>query len=206
MNLGANICDKDKPFFWSRKWADMDFNPNSVEWAFPLLYVFDMSANVENVFTGKTKAVHNLQIGVIDVLSEDCAAGNCAGCNGRTVNEIHIDTQRMLINALRFTGGFVYGNDFDGEIPSGFYHEAHLQKMVTDGVIPAGERTVKLMQTSFPKNKEMTFIHIERPTDRMFGTATELRLETSACMEPFNDFTDINWGVVPQNVGCQNCD
>lgn len=206
MNLGATICDKDKPFFWSRKWAESKFNPNNVEWAFPLLYVFDMAANVEDIFSGRTKAVHNLQIGVLDVMSPDCANGDCVGCNNRTPNEIHIDTQRMLVTALRFAGGYVYGNDFGGVIPSGFYHEGYLQKLVTDLVIPPGDRTRRLLASTIPKNKSNVFVHVERPTDNIYGTATELNLYTSACPDGTFDFTDIDWGVVPQNQGCQNCD
>lgn len=205
-NLGANICDKDKPFFWSLNWAESKSNPNNIAWAFPLLYAFDMAADIEGIFTGHPKAVHTIQIGVLDVLSTDCMDGKCKGCNGRTINEIHIDTERMLVNALRFTGEFVFGDDFGGAIPSGFYHEGYLEQLVLDSVIPPGNRTRRMLASSYPKNRHNTAIHVEMPTDRIYGTVTEFNLVTMACPTPANQFSDINWGVVPQNVGCENCE
>ena len=204
-NLGANICDKERPFFWSRLWAETQFNPNAVVWEFPLLYMFDMSAPIENAFSGKAKAKHTFQIGVLDVLADDCAAGKCGGCGGRTINEIQIDTQRLLINSFRFISGIVYGNDFGGAIPSGWYHKGYLDKLVLDSVIPAGDRSKHLADTLEPLNKSILSAHVERPTAKIYGTAAELILPTTACLTETTNWADIDWGSVPQNAGCRDC-
>lgn len=204
-NLGANICDKERPFFWSRVWAETLFNPNAVVWQFPLLYMFDMSSAIENAFAGKAKATHTFQIGVLDVWADDCAAGKCAGCGGRTINEIQIDTQRLLMDSLRFISGIVYGNDFGGAIPAGWYHKGYLDKLVLDAVIPAGDRSKHLIDAVQPLNKTIRCVHVERPTAKMYGTAIELALPTSACLTETTNWADIDWGSVPQNAGCRDC-
>ena len=204
-NLGANICDKERPFFWSRRWAESLFNPNDVCWEFPLLYMFDMSAAIENVFSGKSKATHTFQIGVLDVWADDCAAGQCAGCGGRTINEIQIDTQRLLIDSLRFISGVVYGDDFAGAIPAGWYHREYLEHLVDQSVIPAGDRSKHLIDSAAPLNKRIPSAHVEQPTPRIYGTAIELILPTSACLEETTNWDDIDWGSVPHNAGCRDC-
>ena len=202
-NLGVTICEKDRPFFWSRQWHDSGYNPNEIPWAFPLLYVFDMNAEIGNIFQGPITATHTLQIGVLDVLSLDHE--NCTGCNGRTINEIHIDTQRMLVSALRFVSGFVYGDDFGDYLPTGFYHRDHLQYLLDDGQIEPGNRTRGLLSGSEPLNKNPFCVHVERPAEKIYGTALEFKVKTRACINDKQNFILNNWAAVPHNVGCKNC-
>lgn len=207
-NLGVNICEKDRPFFWSRKWVEAKYNPSAVKWQFPLLYVFDMSAQIEKPFLRGAKSIHALQIGVLDVLSDDCADGKCNGCNGRTINEIYIDTQRLLLQSLRYVRQIVHATTTPGTgtLPPGWYHKEYLEYLKNAGIITAFNPTKQMFAATEAANNNGVFAaRRERPTEKFYGTAIEMNVITSACYENNPDFAPYDWGAVAHNIGCQNC-
>ncbi len=115
-NLGATISDKDKPFFWSRYWHNNKYSPNAIRREFPLLTIFETenSGKTDEVFS-RFHEVYTFDISVLDVYRDDC--NGKPGCEGRTINEIYIDTKVLLQNYLRELGAaFEYGNELVGNM------------------------------------------------------------------------------------------
>ena len=40
-NLGKVICDKNRPYFYSKLWESKGFTPNTIEFEFPLVVIYE---------------------------------------------------------------------------------------------------------------------------------------------------------------------
>lgn len=202
-NLGATICDKGKPYFWSRLWHERQYNPSGIVWAFPLLYCYELDGAIVDPLSGSPRFVYNVQIGVLDVLKDDKDARNCIGCNARTINEIHADTQTILqacVEYLKNTAGW----SVDGAAPvwanSAFIQNgADAQRFTANRVAPG------ILTGSQKYNAESTFFRAERSAEKIYGTALNLRIAADSCAEIDWNFNEPDFGVLAQEAGCKNC-
>ena len=203
-NLGATVCDKDKPFFWSRLWHEQQYNPNAVVWEFPLLYAFEQQATAVNPFGSGGKAIHGLQIGVLDKLIDTPEARMCVGCNSRTINEIYADTQNILFSCLEFlknTRGF----SVDGGDPV-WANKDLVEQGIAAQRFDAVPVLPSILTESEKLNQEAVFFRAERITEKIYGTAINVRVAVTNCAEtPEWNFTETDFGVLAQEAGCKTC-
>lgn len=203
-NLGATICDKDKLYFWSRRWKEAKYSPNGIVWAFPLLYAFEQDAVMIDPFGGRPQLIYNLQIGVLDVLTDDEAARKCSGCNGRTLNEIYRDTQLMLqssLNYLEDTSGWRINGGPEVWLNRQFVEQAlQAQRIERADFVDPG-----ILTDSQKYNPESTFFRAERSAEKIYGTAINIRIAASACQPTTWNFNETDFEILSQEYGCQTC-
>lgn len=204
-NLGATICDKDKPYFWSRDWHEKKYNPNGIAWKFPLLFAFETEGAMIGPFGfgGETKMVYTLQIGVLDVLTDTKDARNCIGCNARTANEIYADTEALLLSALHFVSN-VNQTGIDG---TDVWANADLvsQGEASGALNVTGKTAISILDQSQKYNQESPFFRIERSAEKMYGTAINIRVAASVCPTVDWNFTQTDFGIIAQEAGCKTC-
>jgi hypothetical protein len=100
-NLGATVCDQDRPYFWSRRWENSNYHADQIRFDWPVLLVYEKSAVRHSPF-GRAKVETWLEIGVVDAMPDGIASGVCDGCEGRTVHDVFRDTQRLLTWVLEY--------------------------------------------------------------------------------------------------------
>ena len=101
-NLGRTPCDRGKPYFFSRLWKNLKYNPSAVKFQFPLVSAMEISSQVSDLFTRNGVQCYRIELMVSDNYSENCEKGKCAGCDGRSGNEIFRDTEIILNNVLDY--------------------------------------------------------------------------------------------------------
>jgi hypothetical protein len=204
-NLGATVCDKDKPYFWSREWHEKKYNPNAITWKFPLLYAFETEGTMVGPFGfgGAARMVYTLQVGVLDVLVDTKDARNCVGCNARTPNEIYADTETMLLSALYFVSN-VNQTEIDG-VSVWANSDLVSQGEASGALNVTGKTAISILDQSQKYNQEAPFFRVERSAEKMYGTAINLRVATQVCPSVDWNFTETDFGVLAQEAGCKTC-
>lgn len=203
-NLGATVCDKGKPFFWSRDWHEKGYNPNAITWKFPLLFAFETDGVMQGPlgFGGTSKMVYSLQIGVLDVLTDTTDARKCVGCNARTVNEIYSDTETLLLSAIHFVSN-VNQTGIDGV--DVWANESLVKQGKESGALNVtGETAISILDQSQKYNQEAPFFRVER-IGNIYGTAINLRVSVPVCPTVEWNFTETDFGVLAQEAGCKTC-
>lgn len=192
--LGASICDKDKPFFFSREWHEKKYNPNEIAWQYPLLFAFEVEAvcDFTQIEDGVVRTRHTLQVGVLDIAKEVKSASGCKGCEGRTVNEIYLDTQQQLFEALLFAKRIGIATFDDGT-----------QTLRSPGAYNATFTAVNMIEE--PQNA-LALFRIERPAERVYGTGVTLTIKAQQCdITNTFDAPAKEYGVLAHEAGCSKC-
>lgn len=201
-NLGATICDKGKPYFWSRLWHEKQYTPNNIAWAFPLLYAFETDGTIVDPLGDRPQFVYNLQIGVLDVMKDEPDARKCVGCNARTINEVYQDTQTILQSCLEYlknTSLYSIDGGPDAWSNSDFiYHGVSAQRFTAE------RKGASILANSQKLNRESTFFRAER-SEKIYGTAMNLSVVASGCKTTTWNFNEPDFGVLAQEAGCLNC-
>lgn len=193
-NLGATICDKDKPFFFSREWREKKYNPNDITWQYPLLFAFEVEANADilQIEDGRVRITHTLQVGVLDIVKEVKSAAACKGCEGRTVNEIYLDTQQQLFEVLRFVKALGVATFEDG-----------VQIIRQPGAHDATFTSLNIIEEA---KSGIPLFRIERPTERVYGTAVTLNVKATHCnINVCFDAPSKEFGTLAHEAGCTQC-
>lgn len=194
--LGATPCDKDRPYFWSRKWDALNNKADKITFDWPLLYVFETSGVRTNPFGARDKVNATLEIGVLDIVQDDCAKGRCSGCPGRTSHEIYRDTQGLLSGAMRYVGGAVWASVDGGS--AGLYNEATLREAYG----AAGYEIVNHWGSTLENTaKNIAQFRVDYPAKRILGTAITVTL-------PFIDCTPADQAYllpIPASENAQCC-
>ncbi len=203
-NIGATICDKDKPFFWSRLWEQKKYNPNQVVWEFPLLFVSELSINTKHAMLNSAERTYVFQVTVLDKYSEDCDKGKCQGCEGRTVNEIFYDTETLLHSVVRYLSTITEAETDRGV--SGFFGRDYLAWLIDRGMIgdyTPGMDWGGIMAT---ENKNAVSYRTAIESLRVYGTAIDLTVTVKGCEEPTFDFSTCpDIVVIGHESGCKDC-
>lgn len=203
-NLGATICDKDKPYFWSRLWEQKKFNPNQISWEFPLLFVSELSINTKNAMSNASGRTYSFQVAVLDKYSEDCDKGKCQGCEGRTVNEIFYDTETLLHGVVRYLATVTEATTSAGT--SGFWGRGYLDWLTTGGQIGGYTPGMDWGGIMAVENKGAVSYRTSVESLRVYGTAIDLSVTVKGCTEPTFDFSNCPDPVlIAQEAGCNDC-
>ena len=112
-NLGKVICDKNRPYFYSKLWEAKGFTPNAIEYEFPLVVIYEENIVKKKAFSNISKSCYSITLSVLDQYKEDCGKLGCVGCANRTKMEIYNDTEVILNQILQ-----KIGKDFSGHINS----------------------------------------------------------------------------------------
>lgn len=206
-NFGATICDKGKPYFWSRLWHEKQYNPNSLLGEFPLLYAFEQEGVRVDVF-GSTgiKYLVTLQVGVLDVWVDNKDGRKCVGCSARPINEIYRDTQGMLemcLNYLREVQAYRLNGETDG-----WYNKKMVEQARAVGAVQSAEWVpgiASIADSAAQYNKQARYFRVERSTENLYGTAMTLQFVVDGCCETAWNFNETDFGVLAQEAGCETC-
>lgn len=110
-NLGKTICDKNKPYFYSRLWENKKYNPSDLSFQWPAVVVYEENMDVKDQFSKDVTICYNVTISVLDEFNKDCDKLRCTGCKGRTPNEVFQDTEDILFNVLYYLTQLVITDD-----------------------------------------------------------------------------------------------
>ena len=204
-NLGATICDKNKPFFWSRKWHESGYG-DPITFNYPALLLTELSFSTERPFQKQTKRCYNYQIAVVDVQSDDCKTCACESCEKRTVNEIFTDTESLLFDALFYLTG-VRGATLEPSGETGFWNTAYLDYLKEIGGIsdytPGQDWGGGILA---PVNKDVTAYRIAMAgTTNIHGTALNFTACFQNCEATEPNFNLPDFGVLARESGCKTC-
>lgn len=203
-NLGATICDRDKPFFWSRRWELAKFNPNQITWEYPLLFASELSISTKNAMSNASERTYSFQVAVLDRYSEDCDKGKCQGCEGRTVNEIFYDTETLLHSVVRYLATVTEATtDMDA---TGFWGRAYLDWLIDQGKIGGYTPGMDWGGIMGVENKGAVSYRTAIESLRVYGTAIDITVTVKGCGEPTFDFSTCPDPVlIAQEAGCKDC-
>ena len=203
-NFGATICDKDKPYFWSRRWHELKYNPDKIQFEFPALAVIERSYTINRPMAKHTTRCYEFNISVMDVYTADCDKMKCSGCTGRTINEIYEDTEKMLFSALHFVSRFIGATLPNGT--EGFYHEDILAAWKASGYITSWAAG-KGWGGSLAQNVQgATAYKAAIPAAGLFGNSITVNVCFDNCEATEYDFTNFaDFGLLSQNAGCSTC-
>jgi hypothetical protein len=200
--LGAVPTDKGSPFFWSRQWELSKYAAGKLGYSYPLLTAFEMiNETTSGVFTGKFGRTYTIELSVLDVFKpEGCKAVPANACDGRSINQIYLDTEFLLDYALRYIGGTVVATITSDPVPK-VYNKEYLQAVypgnhtiITDfGFIWAGQ------------NQKLQFVRVEYPTKQIYGTKVRVAFKVESCPAISFKTDAVAPGVVGFELGCENC-
>lgn len=202
-NLGATVCDKGKPFFWSRKWHESKYS-DSITFTYPALLLTELSFQTEKAFQKNTKRCYTFQLAVVDQLSGDCAKCLCESCEKRTIGEIHADTEALLFSALYYLSNIRQATtEPDGATV--WANVDYLQALKDAGGIsdfnPAADWGGLLNST----NKEVSAYRIAIEATKHYGTAVNFTACFHNCEATEQNFNLPDFGVLASEAGCQTC-
>jgi len=199
-NLGATICDKDKPYFWSLLWEESGYR--TIAWDFPLAFAFEMPGVIKDPFGGAPQFIYALQVGVLDVLSDDKAGRSCVGRNGRMVNEINDSTQAMLQARLEYLKN-TYQYSIDGGAPV-WANKTFVEQGEAAQRFSANRFGPSITDKSQSLNQDVPFFRAEK-VGNIYGTVTTLRFYGDGCVTPEWNFNETDFGVFAHEAGCNDC-
>ena len=204
-NLGAVPTDKDTPFFWSRKWHNNKYNPNALAFEFPILTMYEIIGVTESSpFSKGFKRSYTIEISVLDVYKDDCVSGTKTGCQARPVNQIFLDTGAILDSILQYYGQVV-GATTSADPAEKLYYKPWLDAQKLSGAITSFNVKYDLQNTLNTNNKALRFVRVERPTQKIYGTKTQVTFTTSNCPTIAYDGSLQNFGLLSFESGCKNC-
>ncbi len=188
-NLGATVCDLKKNWFWSRKWDNTKAKTNAVPWDYPILTVMQRNFTAERPLRSRGQiSTGSYSLTVLDRYGGGCEKGNCAGCDGRTINDIYADTEHLLFQALSFLEGMVIvkvGADYLS------MHEGELAKHVEAGDISEGSYEVtKHWGKAFAEDiKQAEGFKATIEALGLYGTSISINLPYARCYLGGYDFS-----------------
>lgn len=201
-NLGATICDKGKPFFWSLEWHENKYNPNNISFKYLALVLTELSFSTERAFQKSTKRCYNYQLAVVDQLADDCKTCACESCEKRTINEINEDTERLLFYALH------YISEVRSAViePSGetvFQNIKYLQALKDRGDI--SDFSPGADWGGLLNSQQVSGYRIAVESNKIYGTAVNFTACFSNCEATEPNFNLPDFGVLASEAGCKNC-
>lgn len=201
-NLGKYICDKDKPYFFSRVWESLKYNPSQLRLEPPIVATFEQAGDLKYVGQVKQETTYTFQLSVLDVYNEDAKKVQCHGCAGRVVNELYRDTETIMYNILAYIDDVVVVFE-DGE--NKLYNRQHWEYLEGEGATGVLDEalTSTFKNDQKQNNVQRAFHRIEPYTGSKFhGTSTTIRMTIKNCQNVEFDFTSSSGGEIPDKGCC----
>lgn len=203
-NFGGTICDKDKPFFWSRLWHNNKYNPNGIAFDFPALVVVETGYNVSKPLSKINVRSYTFNISVMDKYVETKGVKGCEGCNGRTINEIYEDTEALLFQALHFVSKVGYAELSNGN--KGHYNRDMLEAWISLGYITGYTPSTSLGSSLENKIKDSPAYKASIPAEGLYGNSITITVELPTCDKTVWNFEKIpDFGALSHEAGCTTC-
>lgn len=198
-NMGAGPCDIDTPYFYSTPWEQAGRDMNNITGAFPLLTVFQQSANIGKFFGGVGDFQPVLGITVWDKVEQD-KGGKCDNGYNRSISQVWRDTFEMLLTVLDYVKGVKY-SVIDGD-KTGWYNEAFLQQLQERGVISKYSATKPLAARLLQGNENMQTFQELINSHQIAGTSVKITMDGNLCSRPSYDFESQNLSLLNINKSC----
>jgi len=203
-NLGAVPTDKDNPFFWSRRWHNAKYNPNSISFEWPILTMFEAYSESKDSPMGDIfRRCYRVQLSVLDKYKEECTTIKHRGCEARTVNQIYIDTEKILDGVLKYFGKTVIATTDDCSTPKVYYLPWLIVQRENAGL--NFDVLFELQDKLNAQNPTVRFGRVERPTQQIYGTEVFLNFCTTNCESIEYNLDIPDFGTVAFEAGCSNC-
>lgn len=137
-NLGKSIRDYGKPYFYSKRWENSNFNKSNISFDFPAMVVHQNSylGQYDTIKEKVSTKIYNLEIGVVDKYVQDCLDCRSDYCRDRTNEEIYRDTSNMLDGLFAYFNDVVVANVTDDNGEHVIYaHKDYLTWMDDEDII-----------------------------------------------------------------------
>lgn len=137
--LGMTVMDKGQPTFFSRRWAESGYNPNSLRCDTPMLVANVISYSFEQQNSRKRVGTLSFDIGVLDVLEKPKARPSL--CARRSENDLFRDAWAILNDLFAYlqTAAEALVTPLAGDPYTQITSEAHLAHLLSAGKITAYE-------------------------------------------------------------------
>lgn len=201
-NLGATICDKGKPYFWSRKWHESKYSANNILFEYPALLLTELSISSEKAFQKSSKRCYNFQLAVVDLQTTDCKNCGCDSCESRTIAEIWADTENLLFSTLYYLSKIRQATLSPGG-ETGFWNTDYLEALKSAGSISDFAPSADWGGLLNSQNVSGYRISIE--ANKTYGTAVNFTACFQNCEATEYNFNLPDFGVLAQEAGCQTC-
>lgn len=203
-NLGATICDKGKPFFWSREWHENKYNPNNITFKYPALLLTELSFSTERAFQQNTKRCYSYQLAVVDIQTEDCKTCVCESCEKRTINEIYSDTEALLFSTLYYLSKVKYATlEPGGE--TGYWNTDYLAHLKENGNISEFHPGADWGGLLNSQQATSYRVAIQAMLSPVYGTAINFTACFHNCEATELNFNLPDFGILAAESGCKTC-
>lgn len=194
-NLGKYVCDKNKPFFYSRKWEAFQYNPSKLGYDTPAVIMFENAGDYKKAFTRQAETTYTFDLFVMDRFSaDDCKKTNCQEGVSRSIYEIYHDTEQILYNILEYVHDLVVVK----YIPEGttfLHNRARYNFMIDIGYwrpdlwVIDETATTKILKDLRENNAVRAFHRVEPYINAdWFGTKITVRFTVPNCRTIAYDF------------------
>lgn len=201
-NLGAVICDKGKPFFWSREWHENKYNPNNITFKYPALLLTELSFSSEQAFQQNTKRCYTFQLAVVDQLVDDCKTCSCESCEKRTINEIYADTEALLFSATYYLSKMREAR-LEPSNETVWANTDYLAHLKETGDISEFHTLADFGGLLNGQNKAGSGYRLEFA--KIYGTALNITACFQNCEATEFNFNLPDFGVLAAEAGCKTC-
>lgn len=192
-SLGKNIFYQNTPFFFSKAWRALKYNPSRLEFDYPIMVAYETSQTYDEVFTRDSYRIkYEIQVAVLDKLPRE-AAEIQGPCGSRTKEQVFIDTEAMLLNGLSYLNDIVVINELPS-MATRYLHKARLQSLTIDyKVNDALTNTFhKMIRQLNPSIRGQRF---EGGKNELLGSYATLSFSFTNCFSTEWDFEQPDYGV-----------
>lgn len=180
-SMDAYMCDRYRPFFYSRYWEDNKYSENAVVGKLPALYLMQMAASREKA-TQRGTTRKQIAIGIVDKYDPDTDKLNCAGCPSRAIPQIYQDTEDMLAQVLKYLANVSY-YCIDGE-KYGLFHSDLMVEWANNGQVSSYTEEFTFSEKVHSLNLDINLEQVVFDSDRIYGTQAQLLVELQDCEIP----------------------
>ena len=194
-NLGAEPCDIDTVYFYSKPWEKAGRNIQQITGAFPLLTAWEQKKVARNFFANGVNTAPAIGVTVWDMV-HNSKNGGCEGCANRSINQVWKDTERLLLTVLDFVKGVILA-EVSGMAPeydvckTGYYNEDYLKHLKELGQLTTYQMKKQIRQNLHVVNEDLNLYKELGNSDQICGTSVLLNLNFNFCERPKYTFDNI---------------
>lgn len=176
-NLAKTVKEKDKTYFFSRKWARSQHNPSKISFDYPVMVVFEKSAKMSDTFVKEVTICHNVDIAFLDKYDDGCAGDpDCDNpCNSRNKSEIYEDTEVFMRLFLEYMRNVVYT---DRLINNAVNQSLDIPGTVNDALTRKFQKLLKDGNL-----EDLNMMRYDHNKDNLYGVYFSMNLCKKLCQE-----------------------